>query len=176
MSDMKKYLDMVKAQRAQNRGIVTESEARSDPFDPKKHQGPRIVHPDDDFVQAYREGQMCGNCAKFRLRAGQEAILKSKLWESLFSKEEFRHKPEWYQNPHEYGLCDEYDGHLTSARAPCMIPRHLLDSAVAGYDPVTKMPHPRKDEPTKCPHYRKSGSFRRQLKVFQGGGNSYDPE
>lgn len=175
MTDFKNYLDAIKRSRVQSREVVTTDEAASSSYDPKV-DGPRVVLADEEAVARFRSDKICGQCAHFLHRRGQEEAAKQGLFKTLFDKQELGHDPAWYGSPGMFGLCEEWEGHLAHALAPCKIPKHFLDSTLMAPDPITGGPKADKDHPVNCPHYRESGQFRRQLKVYMGGGSSYDPE
>ena len=172
MTQFSDYLDAVSRSRKESKKLVTADEAEARPYDPKR-DGPRIVSTDLDEVEALRSGRLCGHCKHFRLEAGQQLARKERVWESLFARDEYKHNPQWYGNIHEFGLCDQWAGLLVSARAPCRVSRSFVDSSVDKYEKETGLPHPQKDEPVNCPYFQPGGSWRRSMKVYQGGGKTY---
>lgn len=175
MTDFSKLLEAQKRARQKSQQVVTEEEAAERPYDPQT-DGPRLVVADEDAVARLRSNKICGQCAHFLHRRGQEEAARQGLFKSLFDKKQHNHNASWYGDPRMFGLCEEWEGHMTHAMAPCKVPKHFFDSSLMEPDPMTGGPKPNKDEPTDCPHYREGGTFRRQLKVYQGGGSSYDPE
>jgi len=155
--------ERMKRDRAKRMNIMTEEQAQEagTPVD-----GPRIVVADDSEIARFQTGRVCGECRNFRHRLGQEEAAKQQLFQRVTDKQEIGHDLSWYGNPQMFGMCDVWEGHLPHAMAPCTIPKHLMDSSVSYHD---------KDAKVDCPYYAKKGSFRSQLKCYQGGGKTYDP-
>lgn len=175
MADLKKIIEAQKRARQASSKVVSQSEAEDREYDPHR-DGPRLVLADEDAIARFRSSRVCGECAHFLHRRGQEEAARQGTFKALFDREQHNHSASWYGDLTMFGLCDCYDGHMAHALAPCKVPAHFFDSSLLEPDPVTNGPKPNKDAPVDCPHYRKGDSFVRQLKVYQGGGKTYDPE
>lgn len=125
--------------------VITEEQRERDPL-PKDV---RIVVPDEKTQEAVlkriHKKQVCGECAHFDLRMGQEEYVNR---EGVFLHAYYalEHDPAWYGRTDMYGACHQWDGHMPHAMAPIMIPSQFTDSS---------LPYEQRDQPIECPYYRK---------------------
>lgn len=132
--------------------IISQEEAEKDPH-PKQA---RIVVPTKEQAEAILErihrGNRCGECAHFDRAQGQEELKNQEVFEMCFNALE--HDPAWYGRMDLFGLCDQWEGHMTSAISPCTVPNQFLDSDITYYE---------RDQPVDCPYFKK--------KLDVGGGS-----
>lgn len=145
--------------------FVTEDEKEQSP-DPNRLR-PRIVVPDkehfDQIMRCMYDSRRCGNCGFFLLRQGQELVHQGKI--ILEAVHDHNHNAQWYGNQNQYGLCDQWEGHLASALGPIRIPRSFLDSSVS---------YEEKDQSVECPYYKPRGKGMRSLRHYVGKRRNYE--
>jgi hypothetical protein len=137
--------------------IANEEDVQRKP-DPDR---PRIVIPNPEEYEKtllqMHDHRRCGNCEFFLLRQGQDEIRQQQVMPQAMT--EYKHNIQWYGNLGQYGLCDQWDGHMTSALAPITIPRHFIDSS-ASYE--------EQDSSVECPYYKKRSKGLRSLRHYAG--------
>ena len=147
--------------------LVTKEEAEANP----RPKDARIVVPNAEEMKKVQERmqpkRVCGECVHFNLRQGQREIRRQGLVGRLVNEEKW--DLSWVGPRFDlYGLCDHLssdDQFLTHATAPARVARSFLDSDTD---------YESKDESLECPFWEKGGKFRRKLKLFMGGGRTYD--
>jgi hypothetical protein len=133
--------------------------------DPNDH--PRVVLPTEEEYEAaikqYTDPRCCGLCEHFLLRMGQAEIKKQNI--IPMALREYKHNLQWYGNTGQFGLCDQWEGHMTSAMGPITIPKHFLD---------TSLPHGERDQPVECPAYKQRAKGLRSLRHYAGKARNYE--
>lgn len=143
--------------------ITTKEEALACP-DPDR---PRIVIPDmaqyEETLRMITDDRCCGRCEHFLLRMGQQQLREEKVIPRAIHEHD--HNVQWYGNQNQFGLCEQWDGHMTSAIGPITIPQHFLDSSVPYYD---------RDKPVECPAYDQRGRGLRSVRHYVGKARNYE--
>jgi len=128
---------------------------------------PRLVVPNaeeyEKTLHQLTDPRCCGMCDHFLHRMGQEQLREERVIPRAVR--EHQHNIAWYGNQQLYGLCDQWDGHITSAVGPINIPRHFLDSSVA---------YEERDRPVECPAYKPRGKGLRSLQHYVGKRRNWE--
>jgi hypothetical protein len=143
--------------------IVSKEEAQASP-DPDR---PRVVVPDPEQYEAMlkqlTDPRRCGNCEHFLHRLGQEEIKKQKVIPTAIH--EHHHNVQWFGNQQQFGLCEQWEGHMTSAIGPITIPKHFVDSNCTYED---------QDTSVECPYYRQKGKGLRSIRHYVGKARNWE--
>jgi len=143
--------------------IISKEEAERDPH-PKQA---RIVVPTKEQVDAILErihrGNRCGECQFFDHAQGQAELKKQEVFETAFGALE--HDPAWYGRTDIYGLCDQWEGHMTTSISPCVVPNQFLDATI---------PYNCRDNPVDCPHFKKKTGSGGSRKHYVGKRRNYE--
>lgn len=82
-----------------------------------EHGRPLVVLPTESEVgRALTTDRLCMFCNNWDQELGQQECLKQKFWQRMLREEKY--KPEWFENPHSYGLCRVFEGRLIPSIAP----------------------------------------------------------
>ena len=142
--------------------LMTAEEAKES--DPER---PRIVLPTEEEYEAavrqYKDPRCCGMCQHFLLRMGQAEIEGQKV--IPMALHEYGHNAQWYGNTKQYGLCEQWDGFMTSAVGPIHVPRHFIDSSA---------PYTERDMPVECPAFKPRGRGLRSVRHYVGKARNYE--
>jgi hypothetical protein len=143
--------------------LVTAEEAE-EAGDPVR---PRVVIPTEEqyeeALRQYKDPRCCGFCEHFLLRMGQAELESQRVIPTAV--QEYDHSLQWYGNQKQFGLCDQWDGHMTSAMGPITIPKHFLDSTA---------PYETRDKPVECPAYKQRSKGLRSIRHYVGKARNYE--
>jgi hypothetical protein len=177
--DIRKMIDAAAARRATRTNVVTQDQAE-ELGEVTAEGGPRIVVASEEDLAHFKRNTVCGECRYWRYELGQKEAAKQRFFERVIDPKDYKHLPSWYGSPTSFGMCEylssEDDACLVHALNPARIARKYLDSKVDSYDARTKLAHAKKDEACDCPFWAKRGSFRGQLKCYQGSSRTYNSE